>query len=74
MNKINKCPCCGSEEFWLSKNKMRLAILDMIKYKGEKSIYQDGNLSKTEIFAVYKFLKDRKGKNAGNKSAETILR
>jgi len=59
MNKSTmKCPMCNSSEFWLSKNKMRLSILDMIKYKGERSIYQDGNFSKEEIFAVYKFLRD----------------
>lgn len=55
----HKCPMCNASDFWLSKNNMRIQILEMIGYKGEKSPYSDGNFSKAELFEVYKFLKER---------------
>ena len=61
MNKPHplRCPMCNSSEFWMSKNSMRIKILEKIGYKGEKSPYSDGNFSKVELFEVYKFLKEK---------------
>jgi hypothetical protein len=53
-----KCPYCGSIGLYLSKSKLASKILEMIGFGVKKSIYSDGNFSKEEMFAVYRFAKE----------------
>lgn len=44
----------------MSKAKMVSEILTMVGYPREKSIYNDGTLSREEMAAVYNFIKRAK--------------
>ena len=60
ISSLEKCPTCGSKEFWMSKSRLASKILEMIGFGEKKSIYSDGNFSKEEMFAVYRFIQHAK--------------
>ena len=55
IKKTGICPYCGEKV--KSKAIMAKEILEMIGFKGDKSIYNDGTFNATELAAVYCYIK-----------------
>jgi len=53
------CPLCGHDNY-KSKAEMASAILKKIGYPEKKSIYSDGNFSRYEMLAVYRYVVEGK--------------
>lgn len=51
-----KCPFCSRDIYYLSKREMVYKILKAVGYPKEKSIYNDGTLTRTELYAIYQFV------------------
>jgi len=43
-----------------SKSQMISEILELVGFGKKKSIFSDGNMNREEIFAVYKWVKEKK--------------
>lgn len=56
----------------LTKNEMACKILDMIDYGVRKFIYDEGNFSKEEMFAVYNFIKEARCRKPYRSSIKNI--
>ena len=56
---IGTCPLCGHDNY-KSKAEMASAILKKIGYPEKKLIYSDGNFSRYEMLAVYRYVVEGK--------------